>query len=132
MARGRRAASAAGDDRSRRRLVDPEGAAELAPDRLGLRARGIAPEHDAVAVLRGPGAAPAGPFAASRTLHRDSAGPRWRATGVSVFDRAPPAVGLVSSRRLPVRTRFGAAARGCPPASMPCCGGSSLEATARR
>src|SRR5207244_12946505 len=40
-AQGRRAASAAEDDRSRRRLVDPEGAAELAPDRLGLGARGI-------------------------------------------------------------------------------------------
>src|SRR2546422_6245383 len=44
-------ASVAGGGRSRRRLVDPEGAAELAADALGLCPRGVGPQHDAVAVV---------------------------------------------------------------------------------
>src|SRR6266403_2131550 len=51
MAPARRGASAAAGGRSRRRLVDPEGAAELAADALSLRPRGIGPEHYPVPVV---------------------------------------------------------------------------------
>src|SRR5256885_10467472 len=75
---GHRAASAAGDGRSRRRLVDPEGPAELAPDRLRLRARRIGPEHDAVAVVGILGLEPAraqpGPRELLRHLRRPGPG----------------------------------------------------------
>src|SRR5260370_7653097 len=51
MAPARRGASAAAGGRSRRRLVDPEGAAELAADALGLRPGGVGPEHHPVPVV---------------------------------------------------------------------------------
>src|SRR5690348_17194657 len=45
-------ASAATGERSRSRLVNPEGAAELTTDCLRPRAGGVGAEHDAVTVVR--------------------------------------------------------------------------------
>src|SRR5689334_1357077 len=106
MAPARRDASVAGGGRSRRRLVDPEGAAELAADALGLCPRGVGPEHDAVPVvwILGLEYARREPRAGELLRHLRRPGLVWRR-------RHRPAHGSLRPRRIGRRALIGLSAR---------------------